>query len=146
MASCWIFIIFLISFGLTNTTFAEPDDVEIDWIIEGQITTSQSEINIESSVENDSIFEKQIINFLSPKNEISDDVVEDYLTGSGYTFGGHEISIDSKEGQLLNRLLIEQRTRVWIVVDPAGFSARTTVCGWSPVTLTVFTYPAHDGR
>jgi len=105
----WIFIIFLISFGLTNTTFAEPDDVEIDWIIEGQITTSQSEINIESSVENDSIFEKQIINFLSPKNEISDDVVEDYLTGSGYTLGGREISIDSKEGQLLNRLLIEQR-------------------------------------
>jgi hypothetical protein len=105
----WIFIIFFISFGLTNTTFAEPDDVEIDWIIEGQITTSQSEINIESSVENDSIFEKQIINFLSPKNEISDDVVEDYLTGSGYTLGGREISIDSKEGQLLNRLLTEQR-------------------------------------
>ena len=109
MTPYWIFIIFLISFGLTNTTFAEPDDVEIDWIIEGQITTSQSEINIESSVENDPIFEKQIINFLSPKNEISDDVVEDYLTGSGYTLGGREISIDSKEGQLLNRLLIEQR-------------------------------------
>ncbi len=59
----------------TNTTFAEPDDVEIDRIIEGQITTSQSEINIESSVKNDSMFEKQIINFLSTKNEISDDVV-----------------------------------------------------------------------
>ena len=109
MTPYWIFIIFFISFGLTNTTFAEPDDVDIDWIIEGQITTSQSEINIESSVENDSIFEKQIINFLSPKNEITDDVVEDYITGSGYMFGGSEISIDSKEGQILNQMLIEQR-------------------------------------
>jgi len=105
----WIFIIFLLSFGLTDTIFAEPADVEIDWIIEGQFTTPQSEINIKSGVENDSIFEKQINNFLSPKNEISDDTVEDYITGSGYMFGGSEISIDSKEGQILNQMLIEQR-------------------------------------
>ena len=102
-------MIFLIPFSLVDIVFAEPVDVEIDWIIEGQITTPQSKINIESSVENDSIFEKQINNFLSPENKISDDVVEDYLTGSGYMFGGREISIDSEEGQILNQLLIEQR-------------------------------------
>ena len=102
-------MIFLIPFSLVDIVFAEPVDVEIDWIIEGQITTPQSKINIESSVENDSIFEKQIHNFLSPENKISDDVVEDYLTGSGYMFGGREISIDSEEGQILNQLLIEQR-------------------------------------
>ena len=56
-----------------------------------------------------SIFEEQIKNFLSPENKISDDVVEDYITGSGYMFGGREISIDSKEGQILNQILIEQR-------------------------------------
>ena len=102
-------MIFLIPFSLVDIVFAEPVDVEIDWIIEGQITTPQSKINIESSIENDSIFEKQINNFLSPENKISDDVVEDYLTGSGYMFGGREISIDSEEGQILNQLLIEQR-------------------------------------
>ena len=84
-------------------------DVEIDWIIEGQITTPQSEINIKSGVENDSIFEKQINNFFSPEHNISNDAVEDYITGSGYMFGGREISIDSKEGQILNEMLIEQR-------------------------------------
>ena len=109
MAPYWIFIIFLISFGLTDTIFAEPMDVEIDWIIEGQIITPQPESNIEINIENNMIFEEQIKNFLSPKNEITDDVVEDYITGSGYMFGGREISIDSKEGQLLNQLLIEQR-------------------------------------
>ena len=94
---------------MTNTAFAEPADVEIDWIIEGQITTPQSEINIKSGVENDSIFEKQINNFFSPEHNISNDAVEDYITGSGYMFGGREISIDSKEGQILNEMLIEQR-------------------------------------
>jgi len=94
---------------MTNTAFAEPADVEIDWIIEGQITTPQSEINIKSDVENDSIFEKQINNFFSPEHNISNDAVEDYITGSGYMFGGREISIDSKEGQILNEMLIEQR-------------------------------------
>ena len=94
---------------MTNTAFAEPADVEIDWIIEGQITTPQSEINIKSDVENDSIFEKQINNFFSPEHNISNEAVEDYITGSGYMFGGREISIDSKEGQILNEMLIEQR-------------------------------------
>jgi hypothetical protein len=105
----WIFIIFLISFGLTDTIFAEPVDLEIDWIIEGQIPPTQSEINTESNIENDSIIEEQINNFLFPQNKISENVAEDFITGSGYMLAGREISIDSKEGQLLNQILIEQR-------------------------------------
>jgi len=105
----WIFIIFLISFGLTDTIFAEPADLEIDWIIEGQIPSTQSEINTESNIGNNSIIEEQINNFLFPQNKISEDVAEDFITGSGYMIAGRQINIDSKEGQLLNRLLIEQR-------------------------------------
>ncbi len=109
MTPYWIFIIFLISFGLTDTIFAEPVDLEIDWIIEGQIPPTQSEINTESDIENDSIIEEQINNFLFPQNKISENVAEDFITGSGYMLAGREISIDSKEGQLLNQILIEQR-------------------------------------
>ncbi len=109
MTPYWIFIIFLISFGLTDTIFAEPVDLEIDWIIEGQIPPTQSEINTESDIENDSIIEEQINNFLFPQNKISENVAEDFITGSGYMIAGREISIDSKEGQLLNQILIEQR-------------------------------------
>ena len=109
MTPYWIFIIFLISFGLTDTIFAEPVDLEIDWIIEGQIPPTQSEINTESNIENDSIIEEQINNFLFPQNKISENVAEDFITGSGYMIAGRTINIDSKEGQLLNRLLIEQR-------------------------------------
>ena len=109
MTPYWIFIIFLISFGLTDTIFAEPVDLEIDWIIEGQIPPTPSEINTESNIENDSIIKEQINNFLFPQNKISEDVAEDFITGSGYMIAGRTINIDSEEGQLLNRLLIEQR-------------------------------------
>jgi len=92
-----------------DTIFAEPVDLEIDWIIEGQIPPTKSEINTESNIENDSIIEEQINNFLFPQNKISENVAEDFITGSGYMLAGREISIDSKEGQLLNQILIEQR-------------------------------------
>ena len=103
----------MLSFSLPISIFAEPMDVEIDWIIEGQIPTVKSEISIKSNaepnVENNSILENQIDSFLSPQNKISENIAEDYVTGSDYWIGNHEITIDSKEGQLLNQLLIEQR-------------------------------------
>ena len=103
----------MLSFSLPISIFAEPVDVEIDWIIEGQIPTVKSEISIKSNaepnVENNSILENQIDSFLSPQNKISENIAEDYVTGSDYWIGNHEITIDSKEGQLLNQLLIEQR-------------------------------------
>ena len=113
MTPYWIFIIFLISVGITNPIFAESEDIEIDWIIEGQIPIVKSEIITESDVKStskdNSIIEEQINTFLSPKNKISEGTIEDYITGSDYVVNGREITIDSKEGQLLNRLLIEQR-------------------------------------
>ena len=109
MTPYWIFIIFLFSFGLPTITFAQPVDVEIDWIIEGQAPIVKSEVSTESNIKNDSIIEEQINNFLSPQNEISDDAVEDFITGSEYMIAGRVITIESKEGQILNQILLEQR-------------------------------------
>ena len=84
-------------------------DVEIDWIIEGQVPITKSVSGSESNVENNSIIGKQINRSFTSQNEISDDVADDFITGSGYMLGNHEITIDSEEGQRLNQLLIEQR-------------------------------------
>ena len=100
MTPYWIFIIFLISFGLTDTIFAEPVDLEIDWIIEGQISKVESvpadETGVNLITENNSLVEEQIENFISPENKISDEIAEDYITGSKYMLGNKEITIDSK--------------------------------------------------
>ena len=109
----WILILFLLSLSLPISIFAEPVDVEIDWIIEGQIPLTKSlsggESVGESNIENNSLIDKQINRSFTSQNKISDDVVEDFITGSGYMLGHREITIDSKEGQKLNQLLIEQR-------------------------------------
>mgnify|MGYP000055747039 CR=1 FL=1 len=113
MTLYWIFIVFLLSVGLTNSIYAEPKDVEIDWIIEGQISKVESvpadETGVNLIPEYNSLVEEQIENFISPENKISDEIAEDYITGSKYMLGNKEITIDSKEGQFLNKILIEQR-------------------------------------
>ena len=105
MVSYWFFILFLTSIIFINPVFSDSTDIEIDWLIEGQIPIVSSEINVES----DSIMGEQINNIISTENKILEDVAEDYITGSQYMIGDHEITIDSKEGQLLNELLIKQK-------------------------------------
>ena len=90
-----------------NPVFGEPADIEIDWVIEGQ--PSKSQMTSKTPMDNSSILEEQINNFLSSENKIFPDVAEDYITGSQYMIGDHEITIDSKDGQLLNQLLIKQK-------------------------------------
>jgi hypothetical protein len=90
-----------------NPVFGEPADIEIDWVIEGQL--SKSQMTSKTPMDNSSILEEQINNFLSSENKIFPDVAEDYITGSQYMLGDHEITIDSKDGQLLNQLLIKQK-------------------------------------
>ena len=90
-----------------NPVFGEPADIEIDWVIEGQPLGSP--MTSKTSVDDSPAIEDQISNFLSSENEIFHDVAEDYITGSQYMLGDNKITIDSKEGQLLNRLLIEQK-------------------------------------
>ena len=85
--------------------FAESDDLEIDWIIEGQIEIPISE----SSSTGTSITDQQIDNFASSNDDVFTDVYDDFITNSGYMIGNNEITINSKEGQLLNQILIEQK-------------------------------------
>ena len=101
----FIFFIFVLPIFLTNFVFAEYDDLEIDWIIEGQ-----TEILIsESSSTGTSITDQQIDNFVSSNDDVFTDVYDDFITNSGYMIGNNEITINSKEGQLLNQILIEQK-------------------------------------
>ena len=112
MTSYWIFIIFLTLIGLPNTIFAEPTDVEIDWIVEGQIASIKSDIqkfDDEKMIENNPIIEEQIDVFQFKQNNIYDHITEDFITDGGFVINGREITIDSNEGQILNQMLIEQK-------------------------------------
>ena len=88
-----------------NPVFADPIEVEIDWLIEGQ---SQMETPSSETIELDQIITEQD-NFVSRNNSLDVDVFEDFVTGSGYTIGDRIITIDSDEGQILNQILIEQK-------------------------------------
>ena len=101
----FIFFIFVLPIFLTNFVFAESDDLEIDWIIEGQIEIPISE----SSSTGTSITDQQIDNFASSNDDVFTDVYDDFITNSGYMMGDEKITINSKEGQLLNQILIEQK-------------------------------------
>ena len=97
----------MFSIFLITPAFAEPIEIEIDWIIEGQfeILPSPFTESIEkklSFIENEDIFDSSKI---IPPAEI----YEDFITGSGYVIGQREITIDSEEGQILNQMLIEQK-------------------------------------
>ena len=92
MTPYWIFIIFLISFGLTNYTFAEPVEIEIDWMIEGQDPIVKSVPNSESDIKNDSVTKGQINPSFTNSNSFSNDISEDFITGSGYMIGNREIN------------------------------------------------------
>jgi len=96
----FIFLIFLLPIFLTNSVFAESNDLEIDWIIEGQ-----TEILIsESSSTHTSITNQQIDNFASSNDDVFTDIHDDFITNSGYMIGNNDITINSKEGQLLNQI------------------------------------------
>ena len=95
-----------------SPAFAEPVDVEIDWIIEGQSKIVLNPALSEPSKENENI-DKNIIDEQIKKESIiistESEAFEDFITGSGYTIGTRLITIDSEEGQILNQMLIEQR-------------------------------------
>ena len=109
LTSYWFFVLFLISIISISPVFGEPIEVEIDWVIEGQPVITKSSSIPEIISKKSSLIEKQIDNFVSPENKLLDEVAVDYITGSRYMLGGQEITIDSKEGQLLNQILIQQK-------------------------------------
>ena len=91
---------------LFNPVFAEPVEVEINWLIEGQSEIPQFSM--------DPINEILIINdehdsFIDDVELTNAEYYDDFITGSGYTIGDRVITIDSEEGQILNQILIEQK-------------------------------------
>ena len=106
MTPFWI-LLFSLSIVFIYPAFAEPVDVEIDWIIEGQFNSPLVSSNIESEKEN-------VDNVKVNKNEslkimVEHESYEDFITGSGYTIGDKIITIESEEGKILNKMLIEQK-------------------------------------
>ena len=107
-----IIIAFLIIISLSIPVYADSKDIEVDWIIEGQepiVKSAPHTIDIEEKFQNTSIIDEQINNFLNPENNLPQDLAVDFITGSGYMIGDYEITIESREGQILNELLLEQR-------------------------------------
>ena len=92
-----------------NPAFAEPIDVEIDWIIEGQSKSLIVSPDIESEKENMDNVEVKKNKNESLKIVIEQESPEDFVTGSGYTIGNKIITIESEEGKILNKMLIEQK-------------------------------------
>jgi len=94
-----------------SPVFAEPVEVEIDWMIEGQLktTVNTSAEPVEETQNNDVYQFDEQNNEKSIKIATETEDFEDFITGSGYTIGDRIITIDSEEGQILNKMLIEQR-------------------------------------
>jgi len=96
-----LFFIPLILF--TNFAYADETEIEMDWIIEGQIndqsiTTKESEIisNYEDLTEEENIKSQKPI-------------YDNFVTNNKYSIGDYKITIDSEEGQILNGLIVEQQ-------------------------------------
>ena len=95
-------LLFLLSIFFVTPVFAEPVEVEVDWIIEGQPKITQSD-----PISND--ITDYTVDVHTSNDQNSTPVVDDFITGSGYMINDQEIKINSKEGQILNQILIEQK-------------------------------------
>ena len=110
MRPFWI-LLFVISILSISPVFAEPVEVEIDWMIEGQPkTTVNTSVELVEETQNNDVYQfDEQNNEKSIKIATETEVFEDFITGSGYTIGDRVITIDSEEGKILNKMLIEQR-------------------------------------
>ncbi|WP_428325947.1 hypothetical protein [Nitrosopumilus sp.] len=84
---------------IVNPAFAESSEIQMDWLIEGQIdkqTVTPQEAEVISSYEE--VLEKDVKL-----------IYDKFITNNKYSVGDYKITIDSEEGQILNGMLIEQR-------------------------------------
>ena len=91
---------------LFNPVFAEPVEVEINWLIEGQSEIPQFSMDPINEI---LIINDEHDNFIDDVELTNAEYYDDFITGSGYTIGDRVITIDSEEGQILNQILIEQK-------------------------------------
>ena len=92
-------IFLLLPLIIVNPSFAESTEIQMDWLIEGQLeekTVTTQEAKIVSN------YEKLVKKEVKP-------VYDKFITGNEYSMGEYKITIDSEEGQVLAGVLIEQQ-------------------------------------
>jgi hypothetical protein len=85
-----------------NPIYADDTQIQMDWIIEGQIdenSITSKEAEIVSSYEE----------LVSENTELTKPIYNKFITNNQYSIGDYKITIDSEEGQILNGVLVEQR-------------------------------------
>jgi len=90
-------LFFLVLLVFVNPVYGEKQDIVIDWLIEGQMTSKLSS-EVDKNIPSDS---KNILQ--------NNEFFTEFVTKNQYSSGDYVIDINSKEGQLLNKLLIEQQ-------------------------------------
>lgn len=96
-----IFLLPLIIF--TNPSYAEETEIQMDWLIEGQLE-EQNITKEESQVV--SSYEELVAD---ENTQTQKPVYTEFITNNQYAMGDYMITIDSEEGQILNGMLIEQQ-------------------------------------
>ena len=81
---------------LCPVAYGDISEIEVDWILEDQYD-NESIISEKNSV-------NEIIEFYDEH-----EIFSEFITNNQYTIGGEKIDVHSKEGQLLNKILIEQK-------------------------------------
>ena len=95
------FLLLLPLIILVNPIYADDTQIQMDWIIEGQIdenNITSKEAEIVSSYEE----------LVSENTEPPKPIYDKFVTNNQYSIGDYEITINSEEGQILNGVLIEQ--------------------------------------
>ena len=92
-------IFLLLPLILVNPAFAQSTEIQMDWLIEGQL---EKEIVTTQEAEIVSNYEELVEKEVKP-------VYDKFITGNKYSMGDYKITIDSEEGQVLAGMLIEQR-------------------------------------
>lgn len=90
-------LFFLVLLVFVNPVYGEKQDIVIDWLIEGQMIPKLSS-DVDKNIPSDS---KNILQ--------NNEFFTEFVTKNQYSSGDYVIDINSKEGQLLNKLLIEQQ-------------------------------------
>lgn len=98
------FFLSLIFLSIIHPVYGEIQNIEIDWLIEGEPSIDDSPKIPETSK---SIIDDKNISEQNMSNK-ENEIFTEFITNSQYFSGEHSIDINSKEGQMLNKLLIEQ--------------------------------------
>jgi len=90
-----LFLIVLLVF--VNPVYGQPSNIDIDWLIEGQMSP-------QTDLENNTDLSLSSDNLLDTK-----EVLTEFVTKNQYSIDENTIDINSDDGEILNKTLIEQQ-------------------------------------